>query len=1066
MDALPFSREELLSQTAWLHSLARQLAAQPSDADDAAQQTWVQSLRAMPTGVRSWRPFLATTLRNIVALTNRAERRRTARLLAARADDGSRAESTADLVARIELHRHLAALVLELPDPQREFVLRHYFGGDTIAELAQRSGTTAAAIRGHLHRARSWLRQRLEVAEGDARRAFAALAIASTAPLVPAVAAFAMNTKPIVIAAVLVLAGLVTWQLIPASDPPPAGHQQQPAKVATAALGDADRGRPTEDAGALVRTSAERSEAAWVVRGELMHGGVAPLPGGSFTARLFAGGHEDGVPLHEAVLTSDASGAFEWEVPVPRRAVMLRFAQCRSDTPIVADSRTVLPGEAPPQDVRVVAFVKDCEVTGRVLDDQSRPIAGAWVKPGSRDEPTRCNADGGYRLMTSALYGDTSVVAGAPGHVVASRSVSTRGRAGKVAVDFALKPAARLAGRIMNQEGVPVSGALVYTRETRAAAATTGEDGRFAIPHVDPVLAQHTVQVEHAQYLSLYRRISSGQLEAPCELVLQRGALVRGRVLGPDGRGVDAARVRLGEPSSRLGSPSGASWEDGSFELRNAPPGTGLLFVRARGFVPTQLTVVVPAGEPEVLGVEVRLTPGHSISGRVTDRAGRGLHRIRISPHANSADVAEPGAEAYTARDGSFRLFDLPAGEVMLACYGKDVARLQVPNVAVDRHDVAIVMELAGRLAGRVVDDATGAPLTKFSIRFVDPELKAREPHHLGYGVEWLEGCVFEDAGGCWRTEFDNLEPGAIFGVEASAEGYCPAVQRRAIARPDPNPDELVLRLRKAARITGRVVDQRSGTGIEGARVAVVADPARRGPGLTATTDAGGAFSIEGVPAGTLSLVVRHAEWPLTLDGPFATVAGETTTRAVLLQPGARLTGTALDAHGVPVAGVQIARASVEVAGMQDPGTSTTTDTAGRFVFAGLSTARYRLHASGRLGDGSFLVWSRHVDVVVGNDVDVQLSPAGTGAIECELASEGRLPEAMWVQLGCPTGSSAEEFSVPVTGSSFIVRGLPAGEFRVLIKQEARGTTMGDGSVTVTAGVTAKVRIRVTSPRR
>src|SRR5262245_14822632 len=186
MDALPFSREELLRQTAWLHALARQLAMQPSDADDAAQRTWMQALRAVPRSVRAWRPFLATTLRNVVALTNRAERRRAARDPVARADAIGHAESTADLVARIELHRHLAALVVELPEPQRELVLRHYFAGDSIAELADRSGTTAAAVRGHLHRARSSLRQRLEAAEGDGRRAFAALAGVSNACLVPA----------------------------------------------------------------------------------------------------------------------------------------------------------------------------------------------------------------------------------------------------------------------------------------------------------------------------------------------------------------------------------------------------------------------------------------------------------------------------------------------------------------------------------------------------------------------------------------------------------------------------------------------------------------------------------------------------------------------------------------------------------------------------------------------------------------------------------------------------------------------------------------------------------------
>jgi len=227
-----------------------------------------------------------------------------------------------------------------------------------------------------------------------------------------------------------------------------------------------------------------------------------------------------------------------------------------------------------------------------------------------------------------------------------------------------------------------------------------------------------------------------------------------------------------------------------------------------------------------------------------------------------------------------------------------------------------------------------------------------------------------------------------------------------------------------------------------------------------------GAFAFEGVPAGTLSLVVRHAEWPLTVDGPFATVAGETTMRIVAVLAGARLTGTALDAQGVPVPGVKIARESVEIAGVQVPGASTTTDAAGRFLFPGLATARYWVHGSGPLADGSFVVWSRHVDVA-GNDVDLQLAPAGNGAIECELLPEGDLPETIGVRIWRPAGSSDEgTFSATVTGSRFVVRGLPAGEFRVVIDQEHGGTMKrGEGSVTVTAGATAKIRIAVTSHR-
>jgi hypothetical protein len=158
---------------------------------------------------------------------------------------------------------------------------------------------------------------------------------------------------------------------------------------------------------------------------------------------------------------------------------------------------------------------------------------------------------------------------------------------------------------------------------------------------------------------------------------------------------------------------------------------------------------------------------------------------------------------------------DLPAGRITLVCFGMDVVRQEVHDVLVDRNDVVIVMERPGRLAGRVVDDATGAPLTKFTIRFVEPELKAGEQRGGGYGVEWLNGLVFEDANGGWGTDTERFESGAVFGVEVSADGYGPVVQRRAIASPEPNPDALVLRLGKAARITGRIVDRRSGNGIE-----------------------------------------------------------------------------------------------------------------------------------------------------------------------------------------------------------------------------------------------------------
>jgi hypothetical protein len=368
-----------------------------------------------------------------------------------------------------------------------------------------------------------------------------------------------MKTKSLVIVAVLVVGAFVSWQLMPAGEARPIQEPQRLATAATAAAGEADQRRAGDGPAALVRTDAGPSGGSWIVRGEVWHGSVAPLPGTSFTARLFAGGSEDGAPLYETMLTSDAAGAFEWLMPVPSGMVTLSFAPCRPDTMIMTSPRTVLADEAPPQDVTVFAFVKDCEVTGKVLDDTNRPIAGAWVKAGSRDAPTRCDADGGYRLMTWATYGDTTVVAGAPGYVLAEQAVSVKGRAAKAAIHFVLKPAARLAGRVVDRDGVPVAGGLVYTYETYDAKVVTDVDGRFEIPHLDPMRERHTLQFEHADYLIARKDIASGELDAGCELVVERGARVGGNVLGPDGRAVAGAHVRLGEWTGMLVDSTGVS---------------------------------------------------------------------------------------------------------------------------------------------------------------------------------------------------------------------------------------------------------------------------------------------------------------------------------------------------------------------------------------------------------------------------------------------------------------------------------------------------------------------------
>ena len=1056
-----------------MHALARRLAVASADADDAVQQTWLQSLRSGLPLASALPAFLATTFRNVIAFTRRTERRRAVRDLRTAADRPMQGESTADLVATVELHRHLAALVLELPAMQRELVLRHYLVGDSIQELAVRHAITAAAVRGHLHRARLELRRRLEATDKGPRRAFALLVSAAPQPTLPLVlSALVMNIKPVAAAVVILVVGLLCWQGLGRGEVSPATPSGSDRSVVAAAdLGGA--AAPTQDTATPERTMvAAATDASWVVRGEVMHGSVGPLPGGTFLARLFAGREANGEALLERTVIADAHGAFELALPPVHDAVTLQFTRSRPDTTITTSPRTFVAGDEPPQDLLVFAFVRDCRIRGTVTDESGSPIDGSWVKVGRDDEPVRCEPDGSFRIVVSATYGDVSLVAGAPGHAPAKQNVKVKDRAAGAEASFRLKDAVRFAGRVVAIDGAPVQDATVCTSETWSCPARTDAEGRFEL-WLDPLLDTRTAYTTHAGYLEVQSRLTAAQLAEPCEIVLRRGAGVRGRVVDGSGRPVAGALLKIGP----FGAQRALSAGDGTFELRNVPPGRGVVSTFARGFAPVQSIVDVPADERATAELAVQLEPGHRLSGRIVDRQGRGIHRVRVTPLVQSPFVQspfrrwEPAADVYTARDGSFRFVDLPAGILVLDCFGMDVARKEEPNVAVDRTDVTIVMDRPARLAGRVVDDATGAPVRRFSVRFVDPQLHQGDRRASGYGVEWVRGLEFSDVDGVWRTDTERFDDGAVLGVEVIADGYAPAVMRRVIASPNPDPNGCVLRLQKATRITGRVVDAVTGKPVAEARVAAFDDDhplLGRDPfaeqRTAARSAADGSFAIEGAAVGTVRLVVRHPDWPLAFDGPFTTTGGADTTRTISLRSGATIRGTALDANGNVVVGATIALGEEVVEGMRVAGPSIRTDRNGRFELPKLLSMQYLLYGSGRANDGSVAVWARNVDVVADRVEEVELVPAGDGAIEVEIAGQGVGTGDVFVRIAATNRARGGElpFHASASGSTFVVRGLPTGDFDVWVSgSDPSPGWHGHASVTLTGKQPVRVRIAV-----
>ena len=161
----------LLIEAGWVRRVAARMV-RGDDADDVAQDAWVQALKQRPDASTSLRGWLAEVMRRLAHTRVRAEARRRARELA---DDAAETPAADRLLEKAELLRRIAQLVGELDEPYRSTVLLRYFEGASAAEIARRQNVPAGTVRWRLKEALDQLRARLS-RELDRDRALRALA--------------------------------------------------------------------------------------------------------------------------------------------------------------------------------------------------------------------------------------------------------------------------------------------------------------------------------------------------------------------------------------------------------------------------------------------------------------------------------------------------------------------------------------------------------------------------------------------------------------------------------------------------------------------------------------------------------------------------------------------------------------------------------------------------------------------------------------------------------------------------------------------------------------------------
>lgn len=740
---------------------------------------------------------------------------------------------------------------------------------------------------------------------------------------------------------------------------------------------------------------------------------------------------------------ADGIGGFRLRIPAGGSPPRIE-ADIEADAVGFETASVVVEPQAGP--VRI-ALRRATRLTGAVLDLEGRPLAEAHLRIAARPTvPPRAEASGAGRRTSGAAAGPRSP--DAPPRLLGTTDPDGRfdlhlpgGGRYTVSIErpgygtrrlpelvlaagesqdlgaIRLAPLVELAGRVVTRSGAAVAGAAVESRgeaeSSASAVAHSGEDGRFVLSAL-PMGTKVMLQASHPRFATR----ESGPIEvtrgAALEIVLEPGAVVRGRVEATDGRPLPGATVR-----ARLdeGLPSGGdddlrrqpreaeahSDERGDFELTGLPAGSLTLEATAVGYrTARRIGVQVEPGAetPETL---FTLAPAAGVRGRVLLPEGGPASGARVTAVLGDQQSAgDDVASTVADDDGAFELAGLPIGEALILAERDGYA---AAGAAVDLRSGDQRIELTLRpgltLAGQVTD-GRGEPVSGALVEVAGaPPFPARSS-----GTSRPDGSF----------HLGGLIPGS-HRLTVSARGFVRADLEVTIPAHDPPP--VVVRLEAGCVLRGLFLGVDTAE-LQGAEVGAVADD---GTVLTGSISRAGAYEIDGLRPGAWTVVGSLHGGARQARAPIEVAPGTASLEVDLeLGSGVRLSGT------VRLAGQPWAGARVQVLGPGAHAAAAVVDERGGFDITGLEPGQARLvvHDAARAVDYS-------QPIVLAADLDVAIELAAAPVAGLLRDAQGEPVEAGAIVLRPLDGAGGGELRrLTDAAGRFLFPWVVAGEYSVV----------------------------------
>ena len=428
-----------------------------------------------------------------------------------------------------------------------------------------------------------------------------------------------------------------------------------------------------------------------------------------------------------------------------------------------------------------------------------------------------------------------------------------------------------------------------------------------------------------------------------------------------------------------------------------APPGYYLLFILNGSGVPSVGSMVQISSAPVTNG---------TVTGKVTNTSGAPVQ---------GASVSSGGNGAITGSDGAYSL-DVPAGSATItAALGGYQSASTTVTVTAGASTTAPTLQLQpnnpGNVTGKVADSNNAA----------------------------LSGATVTAAGLTTLTAADgtyalNNLPAGSTTITASLTGFQNGSANVTVVAGSTTAAPTITLVSNSGTITG-TVQSSSGAAISGASVGY-------GGGST-TTNASGAYTLTGVPAGTVQLVASASGFQ-SVTQSVAVSGGATSTANFTLSPvsNGAVTGKVTN---ISTGGV-IAGATVSWSGG-----SATTDTSGIYTLSNVPAGTQNITAA----KTGYLSRTSAVNVTSGATVTLNFQLATAGKITAKVVTASGA-----VVSGATVTIKGGTIATTVTGSTntsglFTTNWIPVGTYTITVSKT--GHTTQSKTATVTSGATTTV---------